>query len=69
MSDTSGLPAKPVGHVISLSHWDREWRYPLWESRAWLVEMLDHLLDLLDREPRYRSFLLDGQTAAGRGLP
>lgn len=56
------LPQRQIGHVISLTHWDREWRYPIWETRQQLVHMMDTLLDLLDREPRYHSYLLDGQT-------
>ncbi|KKM22882.1 hypothetical protein LCGC14_1620800, partial [marine sediment metagenome] len=47
-------------HLISLTHWDREWRFPFEETRMLLVEMIDGLLDLLDREPRYKHYHLDG---------
>jgi len=49
-------------HLISLTHWDREWRFPFEETRMLLVEMMDGLLDLLDRESAYRHYHLDGQS-------
>lgn len=50
--------------VVSHTHWDREWYLPFEAFRARLVAMLDRLLDLLDRDPDYRHFVLDGQTIA-----
>jgi alpha-mannosidase len=50
-------------HVISNTHWDREWLYDFQETRLLLVEMMDKLLDVLEKEPRYRAFLLDSQCA------
>jgi 2-O-(6-phospho-alpha-D-mannosyl)-D-glycerate hydrolase len=49
-------------HVISNTHWDREWSANFQETRLRLVGFVDDLLDILDREPRYRSFLMDSQT-------
>ena len=37
-------------HVISNTHWDREWLYNFQETRMMLVEFLDKLLDVLDKE-------------------
>ena len=48
--------------VVSHTHWDREWYLPFEAFRARLVRMMDALLDLLDRDPEYRHFTLDGQT-------
>src|SRR3972149_771190 len=48
--------------VVSHTHWDREWYQPFERFRARLVDMLDRLLNLLQREPQYRHFVLDGQT-------
>ncbi|MBI1885142.1 MAG: alpha-mannosidase, partial [Chloroflexi bacterium] len=48
--------------VVSHSHWDREWYQPFQYFRTRLVRMLDKLLDLFDRDPDYRHFVLDGQT-------
>jgi len=49
-------------HVISNTHWDREWRYPFQKNRQRLVEMIDRVLDILDQYPEYRAFHLDSQT-------
>jgi alpha-mannosidase len=47
--------------VVSHTHWDREWYLSFQHFRARLVEMMDALLTLLEREPRFVSFTLDGQ--------
>jgi alpha-mannosidase len=31
-------------HVVSNSHWDREWGYPFEETRLLLVKFMDELL-------------------------
>ena len=49
-------------HLILHTHWDREWYQPHPAFRARLVPMLDDLLEALERDPGFRSFLLDGQT-------
>ena len=58
------MPAKPgyIMHVVSHTHWDREWYQTFEEFRMRLVEMIDHLLDLLERDPDFTCFHLDGQT-------
>src|SRR5437870_12387915 len=48
--------------VVSHTHWDREWYLPFEAFRARLVRMMDALLYLLERDPEYRHFVLDGQT-------
>lgn len=50
-------------HVLSHTHWDREWYQDFQGFRQRLVFQMDALLDLLKRQPDYRSFLLDGQTS------
>ncbi len=52
----------PMMHVVSHTHWDREWYRPFQVFRARLVACVDAMLDLLDRDPRFRCFHLDGQT-------
>jgi len=47
--------------IISHTHWDREWYLPLENFRMRLVDLMDHLLDILDTDPGYR-FHLDAQT-------
>ena len=49
-----------TGHIVSHTHWDREWRYPLWQTRLMLVDFLDELVQLLESDT-YPGFLLDGQ--------
>jgi hypothetical protein len=49
-------------HLISHTHWDREWYLPFQNFRLRLVHLLDELLELLETDPQYKYFLLDGQT-------
>lgn len=44
------------------THWDREWYEPFQEFRMWLVELIDELMELMERDPEYKCFHLDGQT-------
>jgi len=48
-------------HVISNTHWDREWLYNFQETRMFLVEFMDKLLGILDTEPEYAAYLMDSQ--------
>ncbi len=47
--------------VISHTHWDREWYRSFESFRIRLVDLIDHLLVILDRNPSFR-FHLDAQT-------
>ncbi len=49
--------------IVPHTHWDREWYEPFQAFRMRLVEVIDGLLDLMERDSSYRHFLLDGQTA------
>jgi len=49
-------------HVVSHTHWDREWYLTHEQFRFRLVALVDRLLDLLDADPNYKYFHLDGQT-------
>ncbi len=49
------------GHVISHTHWDREWYLTVEQCRFRLVRCLDRAIDLLERDPAWHSFFLDGQ--------
>jgi mannosylglycerate hydrolase len=53
---------KKIAHIVPHSHWDREWRYPIWKNRTVLVEMMDNLLKLLAEYPDYKQFIMDGQS-------
>ncbi len=50
--------------VVPHTHWDREWYERFEGYRARLVPMVSKLLDLLERDPAFRSFTFDGQTIA-----
>jgi alpha-mannosidase len=51
-----------IFHLIPHTHWDREWYLPAAAFQARLVAMLDDLIERLQADPAYRTFLLDGQT-------
>jgi len=51
-----------IFHVISNTHWDREWRFPFQRNRQMLVDMIDVVLDILTNEKEYRAFHLDSQS-------
>jgi mannosylglycerate hydrolase len=51
-----------VFHLISNTHWDREWRFPFQKNRQMLVDMIDEVLKILIAEPKYRAFHLDSQS-------
>jgi alpha-mannosidase len=48
--------------VISHTHWDREWYATFQQYRMRLVRLIDKLLDILQTQPDYAYFMLDGQT-------
>ncbi len=48
--------------IVPHTHWDREWYEPFQTFRMRLVQLLDDLLPMLDADPSYAHFLLDGQT-------
>lgn len=56
------MSSKKTAHIISHTHWDREWYMPYEYHHHLLIELMDKLLDTLDNDPGYRYFHLDGQT-------
>ena len=53
---------KTVVHIISHSHWDREWYMAFEQHRMKLVDLIDQSMDLFEKDASYKSFHLDGQT-------
>ncbi|MDZ4992859.1 alpha-mannosidase [Clostridium perfringens] len=51
-------------HVVSHSHWDREWYIPFQKHRVKLVDFMDSLIDTLENNEHFKYFHLDGQTIA-----
>jgi mannosylglycerate hydrolase len=48
-------------HLVSHTHWDREWYLTFQQFRLKLVHLIDHLFEILDASPEFKFFLLDGQ--------
>lgn len=53
---------KKTIHIISNTHWDREWRFPFEETRLYLVKLVDYLLDLMEHDSEYKYFNFDSQS-------
>ena len=51
-------------NVVPHTHWDREWYAPFRTFQLRLVDLVDGLLELMESDPSYAHFLLDGQMAA-----
>lgn len=49
-------------YIVPHTHWDREWRYPIWQNRMLLIQFFDALFDILENDNDYRCFVLDGQS-------
>ena len=46
--------------VVSNTHWDREFRRSFEKTRRGLVRMMDTTVEILENDPNYHSFTLDG---------
>ena len=55
------MKKKYKAHVYSHTHWDREWHLTFQQFRIKLIEFMDKLLDLMEGDPEYKHFYLDGQ--------
>ncbi len=51
-----------TGFVVSHTHWDRAWYLPFERFRVRLVRLVERLCDLLEADPAFAAFTLDGQT-------
>ena len=49
-------------HLISNTHWDREWRYSAQRTRYMLSYLMEMLFDIFEKEPKFKHFHLDSQT-------
>ncbi|MFZ5518810.1 MAG: glycoside hydrolase family 38 C-terminal domain-containing protein [Candidatus Zhuqueibacterota bacterium] len=48
--------------IVSHTHWDREWYLSFQQFRFKLIKLIDKLLHIMETDPRYKHFVLDGQT-------
>ncbi len=56
------MDKKYVMHVISGTHWDREWRHTAEQSKPRLVDLIEQMMNILENTPDYKTFCLDGGT-------
>lgn len=56
------MEQKEIYHILSNTHWDREWYQSHEKYLVRLVTLFDRLLAVMEKEPRYR-FITDGQVA------
>jgi hypothetical protein len=62
-TEKSRSKASRLVTIVPHTHWDREWYAPFQTFRLRLVELMDGLLDLMESDPSYSFFHLDGQMA------
>jgi alpha-mannosidase len=55
------VPRTRVLHIVSHTHWDREWYLSFEAFRTRMVLMIDNLMAMLEADADYRCFYLDGQ--------
>lgn len=53
---------KRIVHLISGTHWDREWRHTAEQSKLRLADLMDNIINILETKPEYKSFCVDGGT-------
>ncbi len=53
---------KKTAHIISHTHWDREWYLNSKYTNEWLIPFFNNLFRMFEKEPDY-IFVLDGQMA------
>ncbi|WP_251865656.1 mannosylglycerate hydrolase [Enterococcus malodoratus] len=54
---------KKTVHVVPHSHWDREWYFTTSRSKIYLMHDLKKVLEQLEKDTPYDSFILDGQAS------
>ena len=55
-------PAPKAAYVVSHTHWDREWYLTFHRFRGMLVNVVQEVLERLERDDAFEHFLLDGQS-------
>lgn len=55
------MSKKKTAHIISHSHWDREWYMPFEKHRVRLVDLFDDLIKTMEENPDYTYYHMDGQ--------
>ncbi|MCI5839423.1 MAG: glycosyl hydrolase-related protein [Peptoniphilaceae bacterium] len=52
-----------INYVIAHTHWDREWYFTDKKSIVYSLYDFDEIIDFLEKNEEFKSFLLDGQTS------
>ena len=60
-SDEPGLHGLRRFFVVPHTHWDREWYVPFEEFQMRLASVVDEMIDVLESDPSFPCFTLDGQ--------
>jgi len=47
-------------HMVSGTHWDREWRFTAEQSKLRLADLVDGVIEKLEADPDFRHYMLDG---------
>ena len=55
------MDKQKTAYVVSHSHWDREWYLSHAKHNFNLVQFMDRLINVLETDPDFKSFHLDGQ--------
>ncbi|MEN8255150.1 MAG: glycoside hydrolase family 38 C-terminal domain-containing protein [Verrucomicrobiota bacterium] len=48
-------------HIVSYTHWDREFRFDFETTRMWLTRLMDDLVEIMQEKPAFKNYMLDGQ--------
>lgn len=48
--------------IVPHTHWDREWYRTFQQFRIRLIDLINNLIDILEKDKTYSDFTLDGQT-------
>ncbi len=54
------MAKKYTMHVVSGTHWDREWRHTAEQSKLRLVDLMDNIINVLENNKDYKCFCVDG---------
>ncbi len=49
--------------ILPSNHWDRLWQMPFEVHRLRMVNMVDHLMEIMESKPGFKYFTFDGQTS------
>ena len=53
---------KQIMHVVSATHWDREWIIPFEGYLANFIDYTDKLITIMESDPEFKHYQMDGQS-------